>query len=185
MRSPLIAFSLVAAAVSPTLASVHSNSPNFGRSIAHSRVTEVDNASAGPMRFKRSGLTGLGLNKFASGGNPLDEVLPQDASAASTPSLNSDAATHSGDPDPFSSENLHTVNNAAAAVPSVAAATTPSNALGSVPASAVEPVAPANPYSGSQVAAATDNNAVVPAGGGYVPNRAELEKTFGPGGAAW
>ncbi|EPT04164.1 hypothetical protein FOMPIDRAFT_1014069 [Fomitopsis schrenkii] len=185
MRSPLIAFSLVAAAVSPTLATVHSNSPKFGRSVAHPRLTQVSNASPGPLRFKRSGVNGLGVDPTNVAGNVLDEILPQGAPA---PQSNSDPETQKGsvDEDPVASDDP-TANNPTAAVPGsdmdADAGTIPSSPLGDGHAPPLEPVSPANPYGNDHSGAAPGNNDAV--SGGHVPNRAEIGKMFGPEGGAW
>lgn len=174
MRSPLIAFSLVAAAVSPSLAAAHSNSPKFGRSVAHPHVAEVDNASPGALRFKRSGVNGLGLNKLTGSGNPLDELLPQGAPVPSPPNPNSDAGTHkdSGSEDPFASAGLPvdpTANNPTSAVPAGVPnpGTVPSSELGNVPAPPIEPATPANPYGNGQQGATSNNDMV---SSEHVPN---------------
>lgn len=160
MRSPLITFSLVAAAVSPSLAAAHSNSPKFGRSITHPRVTEVENASPGSLNFKRSGMNGLGLDKLTAG-NPIDELLPQGAAASSskpapskadgdTPSLPFDPS------DPASAANIPDPE------------TIPSAGLANVPSAPVEPAQPASPYSGGQQNAPASNDDGVP--GRHVPS---------------
>lgn len=164
MRSPLIAFSLVAAAVSPSLAAAHPSSPKLGRSVAHPHVTEGDNGSPGPLRFKRSGVNGLGLNKLIGSGNPIDTILPQGAPSPSPPNT----GTQPGSDNPLASEDLpgvpDTSNPAAvipASVPSPAAAV-PSSALGNVPATPAtpatpaEPASPANPYENGQPGASND-----------------------------
>ena len=202
MRSPLIAFSLVAAAVSPSLAAAHSNSPKFGRSVAHPRVNEVDSASPGPLRFKRSGVNGLGLNKLTGSGNPLDEILPQGAPSANPPDADAGSHDDSGSEDPFASEGLPvdpTAANPTAAVPAAVPdpGTIPSG-LPNVPAPPVEPVSPANPYGNGQPGASNNNDVV---SSEHVPNSksptpmlghtsnastgAELEKMFVPKSGAW
>ena len=145
MRSPLIAFSLVAAAVSPSLAAAHSSSPKLGRSVAHPRVTEGDNASPGPLRFKRSGVNGLGLNKLIDSKNPIDMVLPNGASSPPN------TGTQPGSDSPLASGNLPSVPDTSdpaadipASVPSPEAAI-PSSALGTVPATPATPSPPATP----------------------------------------
>ncbi|KZT74795.1 hypothetical protein DAEQUDRAFT_771535 [Daedalea quercina L-15889] len=181
MRSPLIAFSLVAAAVSPSLAA-HSNSPKFGRSVTHPRVTEVDNSSPGSLHLKRAG---LGLDKL-TGGNPIDAILPQGADASNSKPGASKANANSNDylagadtSLPFSPSN----NPASAALPPSVPdpAAIPSSELGNVPVTPAEPAPPANPYgNGQQNAGPATNDGP---SGRHAPSRAEIEHMVGSGGA--
>ncbi|KAH9937513.1 uncharacterized protein B0H18DRAFT_1113337 [Fomitopsis serialis] len=191
MRSPLIAFSLVAAAVSPSLAASHPNSPKFGRSVTHPRVTEVQSPGGESLQFKRSGMNGLGLDKLTGSGanpvnkltgsaaNPIDMVLPQGAAAAPAPKPGASKAD-AGNTDPFDLPFDPTNNPPTIPDPETVAP----GALGNVPVSPAEPAQPGNPYGSGQgngnAAPDGDNNGTP---GRHTPNREEIEQMFGSGGA--
>ncbi|KAH9835726.1 uncharacterized protein C8Q71DRAFT_763180 [Rhodofomes roseus] len=181
MRSPLLAFSLVAAAVSPSLAASHPNSPKFGRSVTHPRVTEVQNPGAESLHLKRSGLNGLGLNKLeGSGANPVDMILPQGAAAAPPSKAGASKADAGSNDnfDPFAGGEDPNLPVDPSDVPDPS--TIPASELDNVPvtpATPAEPAQPANPNGNGQQDPASDGSR-----GRHAPNRAEIEKMFGSGG---
>ncbi|KAL6304257.1 hypothetical protein BKA93DRAFT_825986 [Sparassis latifolia] len=158
MRSPIIAFSIMAATVSPTLVSAMPTSPNMNTAVTHPRITEVQQgANALPLRRQLpaglpgpgsvpGGVPGLGL--LADPPTPPQPGPPSNAKSATnldttdiTPytedaggSIPTDPVSDAAVPsDPVS--NAETVSNASAI---------PSNAQdvpGVVPKEPAEPIA--------------------------------------------
>ncbi|EED79134.1 predicted protein [Postia placenta Mad-698-R] len=151
MRSPVIAFSILAAAVSPTLVSAGFN----GNAVTHPRVTEVETkGSSNPFQVLKRQLSAGKLNELQRGpnsfddhGNPvgilfssLNKNLPGtpvgDTNQKNADASSDDATTKIAD-DPLQDSDMST-SKLSKDVGNTAATTG-----GGAPA---EPVAPATPY---------------------------------------
>lgn len=157
MRSPVIAFSILAAAVSPTLVSAGFN----GNAVTHPRVTEVETkGSSNPLQVFKRQLNAEQLNRLQRGpnsfndpGNPINALLDPLKDLPGTPvgdtnqknnagASSNDATTTIAD-DPLQDSDMST-SKLSKDVGNTAATTG-----GGAP---VEPVAPATPYAGGKMA---------------------------------
>jgi len=147
MRSPIIAFSIMAAAtVSPSLVSAAPNTSG-GNAITHPRVTEVETkGSSNPFQLRRQ--LPNELKGLSGGGDPLSALLHE------SPEADPGATSSQPTTNPLGDTPAQDLPAVAQPVDSTAGTVenTAGTADGAVQnAAPVEPVAPATPYQQGQV----------------------------------
>ncbi|PCH33479.1 hypothetical protein WOLCODRAFT_160096 [Wolfiporia cocos MD-104 SS10] len=137
MRSPIIAFSIMAATVSPSLVLARPNSP-APNGISHPRITEVEtNGASNPLQLERRFGNALGIMP----GNNLDALNPGTLLSSAQPASQDNSGSSAAAKTDAVQSDLPTVEKDVQSPKSAVANS----------AAPIAPAEPASPYAGGNV----------------------------------